>query len=504
MSTSIIRGKYLISRAGESEDTSLVIADGAVFQRDGLIVDVGSYQSLRSRYEADHYLGGPEYLVIPGLVNAHHHGRGVSTLQMGTCDDSLETWILAGWGRRPYDHYLMTLYTALQMLESGTTTVMYNHPQTPVETLDADISEVLRGFSDAGMRVAFSVYFRNQNRVVYTDDQIFLSGLPPDLADFTRQYLSLTNMTDDDYFALFERTHQQYGSDPSGKVRVLLSPSNVQWNSDDFLQRTKQYASNYKTGVHMHLVESFYQREYGLQRWGKTPVAHLQDLEFLGPELSCAHAVWLMQEDIHLLADSQTSISHNPSSNLRLKNGVAPVNRLLKQGVNVALGTDSTAINDDDDMLQEMRLATKLHREPGIGAPALSTHQSLKMATINAALPTCFQDEIGALEKGRRADMSLIRLSGMEVPYVEPDVSIFDKLLYRGKVRDVAMVIIDWEVVMRDGQSTRVSREDVQKQLAEQFSRPLDPQTLEARQKVRQLLPYVEQFYQTWRPNAAP
>ncbi len=118
---------------------------------------------------------------------------------MGTCDDSLETWILAGWGRRPYDHYLMTLYTALQMLESGTTTVMYNHPQTPVETLDADISEVLRGFLDAGMRASFSVYFRNQNRVVYTDDQVFLSGLPPDLADFIRQYLSLTNMTDDDY-----------------------------------------------------------------------------------------------------------------------------------------------------------------------------------------------------------------------------------------------------------------------------------------------------------------
>ncbi len=76
MSTSIIRGKYLISRAGESEDTSLVIADGAVFQRDGLIVDLGSYQSLRSRYEADDHLGGPEYLVLPGLVNAHHHGRG--------------------------------------------------------------------------------------------------------------------------------------------------------------------------------------------------------------------------------------------------------------------------------------------------------------------------------------------------------------------------------------------------------------------------------------------
>ena len=92
----------------------------------------------------------------------------------------------------------------------------------------------------------------------------------------------------------------------------------------------------------------------------------------------------------------------------------------------------------------------------------------------------------------------------MEVPYVEPDVSIFDKLLHRGKARDVAMVIIDGEVVTRDGQSTRVSREDVQKQLTEQFSQPLEPQTLEARQRVRQLLPYVEQFYRSWRPNTAP
>ena len=100
--------------------------------------------------------------------------------------------------------------------------------------------------------------------------------------------------------------------------------------------------------------------------------------------------------------------------------------------------------------------------------------------------------------------MSLLRLSGMESPYLDPDVSIVDWLLYRGKARDVAMVIIDGEVVMRDGQSTRVSREDVQKQLAEQFSRPLEPQTLEAWQKVPQLLPYVEQFYQSCRPDTTP
>ena len=109
-------------------------------------------------------------------------------------------------------------------------------------------------------------------------------------------------------------------------------------------------------------VESSYQKEYGLKAWGKTPVAHLQDLAFLGPELSCAHAVWLTGDDIQLLAQSETSVCHNASSNLRLKNGIAPVTEMAARGVNVAMGTDSTALNDDDDMVQEMRLVNHLHR----------------------------------------------------------------------------------------------------------------------------------------------
>ena len=84
---------------------------------------------------------------------------------------------------------------------------------------------------------------------------------------------------------------------------MLLSPGNVQWVSDAFLQRTKEYAAKYNTGIHMHLLETFYQKEYGLRKWGKTPLAHLADLDVLGPELSCAHAVWLTKQDIELLAE---------------------------------------------------------------------------------------------------------------------------------------------------------------------------------------------------------
>ena len=367
MPSSLIRGKYVISPAGSGGGVAAQ-RDAAVYQEDGVIKAVGPYRELRERYQADAELGGANYGVIPGLVNSHHHGRGVTTLQMGTCDDCLEVWILAGWGRRPYDHYLMTLYTALNMLESGTTTVMYNHPQTAAATLKEDVDAVLRGFLDAGMRVAFSSYLRNQNRVVYADDGEFLAGLPADLAEDVRRYLAVSHMSDDDYFAFCEDMHGQYhGGASGGKVRVLYSPANAQWNTDEFMLRCKEQAARHQTGIHMHLVESPYQKDYGIRTWGKTPVAHLQDLEFLGPEVSFAHAVWLTEGDIELLAGAGATVCHNASSNLRLKNGIAPVNPMLAAGVNVAMGTDSTAINDDDDLLQEMRLVSKLHRQPGLG-----------------------------------------------------------------------------------------------------------------------------------------
>ena len=498
MPTSLILGKYIICRAGSDAESSTVIANGAVFQRDGVIEQVGTYEDLKASCNADEEIGGPNYVVFPGLVNSHHHGRGVTSLQMGYCDNSLETWILNGWTRRPHDHYLMTLFTAMQMIESGTTTVMYNHGQTPAQGLEDDLNEVLRAFDDVGMRTAFSVYYRGQNRVVYSDDQQFLAGLPADLAGSLRNFLAANDLSVDDYFSIFESLHRRYGSDPNSRVNILLSPSNVQWASDDFLQRTKELAQTRQVGIHMHLVESSYQKEFGVRTWGKTPVAHLQDLGFLGPELSCAHAVWLTEQDIDLLAGHGATVCHNASSNLRLKNGIAPVNAMASRGLNVAMGTDSTALNDDDDMIQEMRLVSKLHREPAIFSPAVSSHQVLAMATINAAAPTFFHDRIGALEVGRRADMVLLEMSAIEEPYMDPDVDIIDALLYRGKSRHIDTVLIDGRVVLRDGEFPGLSKADVAKELREQLARPIEPSVLEMRNMVQQLTPYVERFYSSW------
>ena len=500
MASSLIRGRYLLSATGDSGPIE-TLYDAAIYQEDGFIKDVGPFEALRGKYTPDVELGGPNYAIIPGLVNSHHHGRGVTTLQMGTCDDCLETWILAGWGRRSYDHYLMTLYTAINMLESGTTTVMYNHPQTAAATLQEDVDAVLRGFLDAGMRVAFSSYLRNQNRVVYADEADFLGGLPAGLANDVRRYLAVGDMSDDDYFAFCEQLHQQYHRDNSGKVRVLLSPANVQWNSDDFLLRAKEQAARLQTGIHMHLVESPYQKDYGIRTWGKTPVQHLQDLEFLGAEVSFAHSVWLTDDDIEILADSGATVCHNASSNLRLKNGIAPVNPMLARGVNVAMGTDSTAINDDDDLIQEMRLVSKLHRQPGLTEPAITTQQVLGMATANAAVPTGFAGEIGTLKPGYRADLLLIRLDALADPYLDEDVPPVEVILGRAKSRDIAATIVDGEVVMQDGRHPRVDKADVARELREQLARPVEPETLAVRRMAAQLSPYVERFYLSHRPT---
>ena len=496
MATSLIRGKYLVARGGA--ESSTVITDGALFQRDGLIEDVGPYDELKARHAADEEIGGQKYVVLPGLVNAHHHGRGISSFQLGTLEDSLETYILANWGRPPIDSYVMSLYSNLRLIETGVTTVMYNHVLAPTAGLEEDLQKVLKAFSDSGVRTGFSVWFRDQNRLVYDDDEKFLANLPTDMAASVRKYLAAYDMSADDYFSLFERIYREYGADPSSKVRVLLSPANVQWCSDDFLQRTKEYATRYKTGVHIHMVESVYQKEYGTRTWGKTPVDHLNDLGFLGPELSCAHAVWLTDHDIDLLAETSTTICHNASSNLRLKNGVAPVSAMVARGVNVAVGTDSIALNDDDDMLQEMRLVSKLHRDSRIGGPSVNSHQILHMSTLGGAVPTFFSDQVGALERGRRADVVLLDLDSIQEPYLDPDTNPVDAMVYRGKASHVDTVIIDGEVILRDGRFTKINKEEIVAQLKEHLSHPMSPSGLEARQLGQRLMPYVERFFHGW------
>jgi 5-methylthioadenosine/S-adenosylhomocysteine deaminase len=456
------------------DDTSEIIKDGAVFQRDGQIVEIGLYMDLKARHDPDEEIGGPDFVVIPGMVNAHHHMR-LTPFQLGSLDMPLEPGIFAEWSSREVDPYLDTLWCVLQMIESGITTVMHNQAmvRTPsdLDFYDSN-ARIVDAYEDSGMRVAFSLYNRDLHFFTSQDDETFLDSLPPFLGDRARKGMRSRPITLDDHLSASEKL---IVNKASNRTRIFISPHNVHWCSYEYLLAIKDFASRHSTGLHIHLQETAYQKMYGDEHWGKTPLAHLKDLGFLGPDLSCAHGVWLTDSDIDLLAETGTAICHNPSSNLRLNSGIAPINRLLERGVNVAIGIDEAGINDDNDILQEMRLTQKIHREPGVGVASPSSHRVIDMATRNGAKVTFFGDEAGTLEVGKRADMVLLDLERISEPYLDPDTNIVDSVVYRGRGSDAKTVIVDGEVLLRDGVHTKFDRAEIGARIRESLSGPLSP-----------------------------
>ena len=496
MSSTLVRGRYVIAKVNGVNDSE-IIEDGAVYYQDGEIVEVGPYSDLKQRYSADEEIGSSDYMVIPGLVNAHHH-VGLTPFQLGALDAPLETWIIARWGMRDVDPYLDTLYCAMQMIESGITTVMHNHMLTrlPMDRSLYDSSaSIIDAYEESGMRVAFSLSHRDQNHFVYEDNEKFLSTLPSELANGARDYINARPISMEDYLSLSAELHSKKESD---RTRVFISPHNVHWCSDTMLREIRNFADRHSTGIHIHLHETVYQKMYGTRNYGKTPLAHLYDLGFLGPEVSCAHGVWLTESDMDILAETGTAICHNPSSNLRLKSGIAPLNAMLDRGVTVAIGIDEAGINDDNDILQEMRLAQKIHRVPGVSAASPTSHQILDLTTVNGSKVTYFDKEVGTLEKGKRADIVLVNMERINEPYLNPDTNPVDALLYRGKGIDVDTVIIDGEVVLRDKKFTKIDKAEVIDRFKETLSRPMPPQAVQRGELGRNLLPYIEKFFEGW------
>ena len=246
----------------------------------------------------------------------------------------------------------------------------------------------------------------------------------------------------------------------------------------------------------MHLLETPYQKIYANKRTANSALSHINKFGLLGPQLTIGHGVWVNEEEVDLIAETGTNICHNCSSNLRLKSGVAPIKSFFEKNIPVALGIDEAGINDDRDMLQEMRLVLMIHQKPGIGTCSLNSSEVLRMATEFGARTTPYGDSIGQLSKGSEADLIILNHKKMVYPYQSEDINIVDVLIQRTKPKAVETVLVAGEVVYNEGKFIKVNRDGILSEIAESLSYPLSKEEMKRQELARSVFPHVKKFYE--------
>jgi len=496
----IVFGKMLLHGGGERRT---VIKDGAVYIEGDQIIDVGKHDEISKNYGCDIEIGSSNHVLMPGFVNSHNHGRGFGPLRVGIRDASLEIWISYHLAEVfSLSLYHNALLSCMKLIESGVTTTnhhFYAHNPEERALYEKDLEDVMRAYLDSGMRVSYVPAIQDQNRHVYLEERKFVEKLPKNI----QRSLSIDVPCDDDiskriksYFKSFDETFEKY-QDYEGRIRLSYGPTGVHWCSDELLKRVKKEAERKNVGIHIHLQETKYQREYGFKVFGKTPLQHLEDIDFLGPEVSLAHCIWVTEKDIELLSDRRTIAVHNPSSNLRLFSGVAPIVQMVKKGVRVAIGVDSTGINDDEDILQEIRLCSAINRKPGIREyREYSRHLTpailLDMATIKGAASTGFKN-IGAIEIGSKADLILLNTRNLPL-YLIPMLSLEEIIINWAKGADVDTVMINGKIIMEDRRFTKLDKNETW-DILEKSIKEFDPQKNKTLEKFRA---HLIKYYQNW------
>jgi cytosine/adenosine deaminase-related metal-dependent hydrolase len=484
--------------------TATVLRDAAVACRDGVVVEVGPLAEMRRKYPGADEYGSPDDVVLPGFVNSHHH-VGLTPLQLGSPDYALELWFASRLSARSIDLYLDTLYSAFEMIASGITTVQHIHGWMagPLENWHTSATKVLDAYRAIGMRASYCFAVREQNRLVYEADEDFLKRLPAATAALLKPHFERQTMPFADFMTLFDLLHAANEGQPL--TRIQLAPANLHWCTDEGLLAIKEKSDAHKVPMHMHVLETAFQKEYARRRTGTTAVKHLGRLGLLGPSLTLGHGVWLTEEDIDIAASTGTCICHNCSSNFRLRSGLAALNSFAAKGVTVGMGLDEAGINDDRDMLQEMRLALRVHRVPGMNDEEVPTvPQVVRMATEHGAKTTAFGEQIGKLEPGRFADAVIINAKRAFHPYQDDDMPMLDALIQRAKQEHVDAVFVGGEKIFERGRFTHVDRDKVLNEIAETLAKPRTEAELERRELRRQVTPFVKAFYDDYLQGEVP
>jgi 5-methylthioadenosine/S-adenosylhomocysteine deaminase len=384
------------------ERTDLAIADDK-------IIGIGS---IPEDFVPEQILEGQDRIVLPGLINSHTH---LSMTLMRNYADDLDFWPWLMERIKPLEDYLTPEDVRIgarlglaELIRGGTTCFhdMYFH-----------LDQVAEEVESAGLRAC-------------------LCGTLFDSSGQGEQMLR-------DAVEL----HQHWDSQAEGRIRIAMGPHSTYLCSPEYLREILQETLRLQCGWHTHLCETEQEVENCRQQHGKTPVQLLADLDCFEVPVVAAHGIYVDEQDQCLLREGKVSIAHNPSSNLKLANGIAPIQSLLHQGVNVCLGTDGAASNNNLNLFEEMHLAALLQKWANQDAKSLPASQVLRMATIQGAQALGLDHQIGSLEVGKQADLIMIDTSQ---PHLAPRHDPIALLVYSAQASDVCTVIVNGRILLGD------------------------------------------------------
>ena len=392
MSTLLLKNAALLITMDEKRQR---IEQGGLLVRGNVIEMVGPSSELSQ--EADHVIDASGMVVLPGLVNTHHHLYQTLTRALPAVQDvELFDWLVTLypiWAELTAEAVYVSAQIGLaELMLSGCTTAndhLYIYPNDV--TLDAEI----RAAQELGIR-----FHPCRGSMSLGKSK---GGLPPDRIV----------QTEEEIMADCQRVVDIYHDpNPYSMCRIVIAPCSPFSVTEELMRQSAVWARQRSLSLHTHVAETLDEEEFCLQKVGLRPVEYMQELGWVGEDVWYAHAIYLTEGEIDLLAETGTGVAHCPTSNMRLGSGIAPIREMLDRGVKVGLAVDGSASNDSSHMLAEARMAMLLQRVQK-GAGALSAQEALEMATLGGAA-VLGRDDIGSLSPGKAADFIAINLDRLE------------------------------------------------------------------------------------------
>src|SRR5277367_1542091 len=403
-------------------------------------------------------------LVMPALVNAHDHARPLSPTSFGAAGKPLETWLLRLAAMPAIDPYLGAVAALGRAARAGAGSVMahYTRFHGPMAPID-EAKEIARAARDVGLRVTLAVFMRDRNPLVYEGEDSVLMKLPDDVrAVIETQFLSsMPGVVEQ--IANVEAIAAETESD---LFSVQFGPSGPQWCSDELIAGIAEASRVTGRRVHMHLLETRYQRAFADRAYPEGVVERLKTLGLLTPRLTLAHCVHARPAELDAIAAAGAIIATNPSSNLHLKSGIAPISEALSRGCRVALGVDGSAFDEDDDILREMRLGHFLHG--GWGFEGVVERAPWLAGIVEHGRFANGAPGTGALRVGEPADVLVLDFDRLDRDAILP-VAPIDLLFARATAAHVVSLHVAGRAVVADGRLTGVDLDDAHEKLREQY-----------------------------------